>query len=105
MLLKVREPNQRHWACPACTGAEKEKWRVGAVMPLAQAEEAPLLGQLPEGKSVLTLECGMFRAAAVPHTPSECVATGDVQACMVAWAQRQDAAISSNLCARPVAFG
>ena len=44
---------------------------MGAVTPLAQAEEAPLLGQLPEGKSVLTLECGMFRAAAVPHTPSE----------------------------------
>lgn len=52
-------------------GVEKEKWRVGAVTPLAQAEEAPLLGQLPEGKSVLTVECGMFRAAAVPHTPSE----------------------------------
>ena len=45
---------------------------MGAVTPLAQAEEAPLLGQLPEGKSVLTLESGMFRAAAVPHTPSEC---------------------------------
>lgn len=45
---------------------------MGAVTPLAQAEEAPLLGQLPEGKSVLTLECGMYRAAAVPHTPSEC---------------------------------
>ena len=57
---------------PMLSGVEKERWRVGAVTPLAQTEEAPLLGQLPEGKSVLTLECGMYRAAAVPHTPSEC---------------------------------
>lgn len=48
-------------------GADMARWKVGLVTPLGPSDEAPLLGQLQEGVSLLTAESGTFKAAAVPH--------------------------------------
>ena len=50
-------------------GAEKARWKVGMVIPLGTEDESPLLGNVPEGTSLLTTESGIFKTAAVPHDP------------------------------------
>ena len=50
-------------------GADKARWKVGIVTPLGANDEAPLLGHLQEGTSLLSAESGTFKAAAVPHDP------------------------------------
>lgn len=49
--------------------AEKARWKVGMVIPLGASDDAPLLGQVPEGTSLLTAESGIFKTAAIPHDP------------------------------------